>query len=87
MLELPDPDAYFNDIPANFGPVLFDVMNAMYDKVGPMQFLIGLSMRHGHDFTNIVELGQDAVKALGDRLDSMLLGNVRGYSYSFRFVS
>ncbi|KAJ3537275.1 hypothetical protein NMY22_g5656 [Coprinellus aureogranulatus] len=29
MLELPDPDAYFNDIPANFGPVLFDVMNAM----------------------------------------------------------
>ncbi|TEB31649.1 hypothetical protein FA13DRAFT_1732511 [Coprinellus micaceus] len=75
MLELPDPDAYFNDIPANFGPVLFDVMNAMYDKVGPMQFMIGLSMRNGHDFTNIVELGQDAVAALGDRLDSMLLGN------------
>ncbi|KAJ2933149.1 hypothetical protein H1R20_g3964, partial [Candolleomyces eurysporus] len=75
MLEHIDPDAYFNDIPVHFGPVIFDVLNAMYEKVGPMQFMIGLSMRDGHDFTNIVELAQDATSMLGSRLDVMLLGN------------
>lgn len=54
MLELPDPDAYFNDIPAHFGPVLFDVLNAMANKVGDMQYLIGLSMRDGGNLTNVV---------------------------------
>ena len=76
VLEHIDPEAYFNDIPVHFGPVLFDVLNAMYEKVGPMQFMIGLSMRNGHDFTNIVELAQDATSMLGSRLDVMLLGNV-----------
>lgn len=45
MLELPDPDAYFNAIPAHFGSVLFDVLNAMADKVGDMQYLIGVELQ------------------------------------------
>ncbi|KAJ8523132.1 hypothetical protein ONZ45_g401 [Pleurotus djamor] len=75
MLELTDPDAYFNDIPTDFGPVLFEVMNGMYDKVGSMQFMIGVSMRDPDNFPNGVELARDAEELLGDRLDAMLLGN------------
>ncbi|KAF5379811.1 hypothetical protein D9615_005831 [Tricholomella constricta] len=75
FLEHTDPDAYFNDIPVNFGPIMFDVMNAMYDIVGPMQFIIGLSMRHPHETANVVKLATDAEKAFGDRLDAFLLGN------------
>jgi hypothetical protein len=77
MLVLTDPDAYFNNIPVDFGPVLFDVMNAMSDVVGPMQFLIGLSMKHPDDLSNVITLATDATKMLGTRLDGMLLGNVR----------
>ncbi|KAK0486664.1 hypothetical protein EDD18DRAFT_1194698 [Armillaria luteobubalina] len=75
MLELTDPDAYFNDIPVNFGRVLFDIMNAMYDEVEPMQFIIGLSMRDPANDQNVLELAKDARELLGDRLDAMLLGN------------
>lgn len=77
MLVLTDPDAYFNDIPVDFGPVLFDVMNGMYDKVGPMEFIIGLSMRTPEDDLNTVQLATAAYAGLGDRLDGLLLGNVR----------
>lgn len=76
MLELTDPDAYFNDIPVTFGPVLFDVMNAMYDKVGQMQFMVGLSMRDPSKDQNVLDLATAAEKRLGSRLDSLLLGNV-----------
>jgi len=76
MLELVDPDAYFNDIPVNFGPLLFDVMNAMYDKVGAMQFMVGLSMRDPSKDQNVLDLATAAEKRLGSRLDSLLLGNV-----------
>ncbi|KAK0218579.1 putative glycoside hydrolase [Armillaria nabsnona] len=75
MLELTDPDAYFNDIPVNFSRVLFDIMNAMYDEVEPMQFIIGLSMRDPANDQNVMELAKDARVLLGDRLDAMLLGN------------
>ncbi|KAF9460213.1 hypothetical protein BDZ94DRAFT_1170135 [Collybia nuda] len=75
FIEHTDPEAYFNDIPVNFGPVMFDVMNSMYDTVGPMQFTIGLSMRTPHDFSNVVTLAKAAHEKLGDRLDAMLLGN------------
>ncbi|KII89635.1 glycoside hydrolase family 79 protein [Plicaturopsis crispa FD-325 SS-3] len=75
MIELTDPDAYFNDIPANFGPVFFDVLNAMYDRIGSMQFIIGLSMRDPSNDDNVVELAMAAVQKLGDRLDAMLIGN------------
>lgn len=71
-----DEDAYFNDIPVNFGPRFFDILNGMYDKVGPMQFTIGLSMRNGHDFSNVTKLGKAARDKLGSRLDSLFLGNV-----------
>lgn len=77
MLELVDPDAYFNDIPVHFGPVLFDVMNAMYDAVGSMQFMVGLSMRNPSDDQNVLDLAIAAENRLGARLDSLLLGNVR----------
>jgi hypothetical protein len=75
MLVLTDPEAYFNDIPVDFGPVLFDVMNAMADKVGEMQYMVGLSMRDPDNDENVVQLASDAVNKLGDRLDAMLLGN------------
>jgi hypothetical protein len=72
---LTDPNAYFNDVPTDFGPMLFDVMNAMYDKVGSMQFIIGLSMQDPDNWDNVVELAAAAQSYLGDRLDAMLLGN------------
>nr|AEM76790.1 putative glycoside hydrolase [Armillaria mellea] len=75
MLELTDPDAYFNDIPVDFSRVLFDIMNAMYDEVEPMQFIIGLSMRDPANDQNVLDLAKDARALLGDRLDAMLLGN------------
>ncbi|KAG5637926.1 hypothetical protein H0H81_002586 [Sphagnurus paluster] len=75
FLEYTDPDAYFNDIPVNFGPIMFDVMNAMYKTVGPMQFIIGLSMRTPQNTSNVVTLAAAAEKKLGDRLDAFLLGN------------
>ena len=76
VIEHVDEDAYFNDIPVNFGPRFFDILNGMYDKVGPMQFTIGLSMRNGHDFSNVTKLGKAARDKLGSRLDSLFLGNV-----------
>ncbi|KAJ8695302.1 hypothetical protein PTI98_007908 [Pleurotus ostreatus] len=75
MLELTDPEAYFNDIPTDFGPVLFEVMNGMYEKVGPMQFIVGVSMRDPDNFSNGVALAKDAEEILGSRLDALLLGN------------
>ncbi|KAF5359203.1 hypothetical protein D9756_002888 [Leucocoprinus leucothites] len=75
VLELTDPNAYFNDVPVNFGPALFDVMNGMSDKAGDMEFMIGLSMRNPEAWGNIVELALAAEGKLGDRLDAMLLGN------------
>ena len=86
MLELTDPDAYFNDIPVNFSRVLFDIMNAMYDEVEPMQFIIGLSMRDPANDQNVLDLAKDARALLGDRLDAMLLGNVRYIHFTTRFT-
>ncbi|KAG6810265.1 hypothetical protein H0H92_012642 [Tricholoma furcatifolium] len=70
-----DPDAYFNDIPVDFGPVLFDVINAMSDDVGEMQFVLGLTMRNPNDTSNLLLLAAAAEEQLGDRLDAFLLGN------------
>jgi hypothetical protein len=79
MLILTDPDAYFNSVPVNFGPVFFQVLNDMSDKVGSMQFIIGLSL-HDIDDDALVStrtLAAAAEDMLGDRLDALLLGNVR----------
>jgi len=76
VLKLTNPHAYFNDVPVDFGPALFDIMNGMYDKIGSMQFAIGLSMRTPNAWSKIVELALAAEAKLGDRLDVMLLGNV-----------
>lgn len=51
-------------------------MNGMYDKVGSMEFGIGLSMRTPDAWSKIVELALAAEAKLGDRLDVILLGNV-----------
>ena len=77
MIVFTDPDAYFNDVPVSFGPVMFDVLNSMADEVGEMEFLIGLSMRFPDDFANVVDLAAATTSKLGNRLSSMLLGNVR----------
>lgn len=72
-----DPNAYFNDVPVNFGPTLFDVFNAMADVVGEMEFMITLSMQDPQNDTDVIELAKAGRDMLGSRLDSMLLGNVR----------
>lgn len=77
MIVFTDPDAYFNDVPVSFGPVFFDVLNGMADAVGEMAFLVGLSMRFPDDFENVVDLAAASTSRLGDRLDSLMLGNVR----------
>ncbi|KAI5122396.1 hypothetical protein M0805_002947 [Coniferiporia weirii] len=75
MITLPDGDAYYNDVPCDFGDLFFDVLNAMADTVGEMQFIIGLSMRAPSSDDNVVELAAAARAKFGDRLDAMLLGN------------
>lgn len=75
VLEQVEDDPYFNDIPVNFGPIFFDILNGMADKVGAMQFLIGLSMRTPDNFTNVQTLALAARQHLGARLDALLLGN------------
>lgn len=42
IIEFTNPDANVNDQPVNYGPQLFDVMNAVSDKVGGTEFLIGV---------------------------------------------
>lgn len=76
MITLTDPNAYFNDIPVNFGPKFWDVLNAMANKVGEMQYIIGLSMEDPSAVSNVVEIAAAAEQQLGSRLDAMLLGNV-----------
>ena len=55
--------------------MLFDVLNAMSDTVGEMQFILGLSMRFPNQYDNIIELTAASREKLGSRLDSLLLGN------------
>jgi hypothetical protein len=76
MIEFVDPTAYFNDVPVNFGPMLFNVLNSMADDVGEMQFIIGLSMRDPSEDSNVILLANAAEQMMGYRLDAMLLGNV-----------
>ncbi|KAI0781762.1 hypothetical protein C8Q75DRAFT_812250 [Abortiporus biennis] len=75
MLEITDTNAYFNNIPVRFGPVLWDVMNAMAASVGDMQFVITLSMTDPDNYANDAQVAQAAMQKLGDSLDAMLLGN------------
>ncbi|KAI6119665.1 hypothetical protein EV401DRAFT_1861206 [Pisolithus croceorrhizus] len=75
MIIATDPNAYFNDVPVDFGPTFFDVLNSMADIVGEMDFIITLSMQDPSNDTNVIELARAADEMLGARLDSMLLGN------------
>ncbi|KAL4062188.1 glycoside hydrolase family 79 protein [Scleroderma yunnanense] len=75
MIILTDPNAYFNNVPVDFGPTFFDVLNAMADVVGEMEFMITLSMQDPQNDTDVIELAKAGRDMLGSRLDSMLLGN------------
>jgi hypothetical protein len=77
MITITNTNAYFNDVPVNFGPVFWEVLNSMSDRVGEMQFIIGLSMQDPSEDSNLIELAATAEQQLGNRLDAMLLGNVR----------
>lgn len=41
IVEFTNPNANSNDQPVNYGPALFDVMNAVNDKIGGTEYLIG----------------------------------------------
>lgn len=41
IVEFTDPNANSNDQPVNYGEQLFEVMNAMSDKVGGAEYLVG----------------------------------------------
>jgi len=77
MITITNTNAYFNDVPVNFGPVFWEVLNSMSDRVGEMQFIIGLSMQDPEEDSNLIEIATTAEQQLGNRLDAMLLGNVR----------
>lgn len=55
--------------------MLFDVLNAMADTVGEMEFILGLSMRAPFADDNVIELAAASREKLGNRLDALLLGN------------
>lgn len=55
--------------------MLFDVLNAMADTVGEMEYILGLSMRAPFADDNVIELTAAAREKLGGRLDALLLGN------------
>jgi len=74
IIEFTDPTANSNDQPVNYGEQLFQVMNAVSDKVGGAQYLVGLSLRNPNS-TDIPLLAGDAQHFLGDKLDALLLGN------------
>jgi len=77
MIVFTDPNASSNNIPVDFGPVFFEVLNAMANKVGEMQSLLASACKHPDNDSNVIDLAIDTVYVLGDRLDAMLLGNVR----------
>lgn len=75
LLQQAEEDPYFNDIPVNFGPAFFDLLNEMAKKAGKIQFFIGLSMRTSDNFTNVQALALAARQKFGKRLDALFLGN------------
>lgn len=76
MIVMTDPNAYFNDIPVDFGPVFWKVLNTVADKVGEMKFMVGLTMQDPAEDSNLIEIAAAAEQELGDRLDALVLGNV-----------
>ena len=83
MIRITNPDAYFNDVPVDFGPLLWEVMNSMSDRIGETQFIVGLSMQDPSNDNNLIEIAAAAEQQLGDRLDGILLGNVNPLSFVF----
>ena len=67
----------FNNFPTTTGPSLFDVMTAMDNLTGGIQYIVGLSMQIPGNFTNSYEFAEEAVSKLGGSLDGMAAGNVR----------
>ncbi|KAF9647203.1 hypothetical protein BDM02DRAFT_3117459 [Thelephora ganbajun] len=69
-----DPNANPNDQPVNYGPLVFKVMKAASNRLGGVEYLIGLSLRNPSD-PMIPQLAAAAQSILGDVLDAYLLGN------------
>jgi hypothetical protein len=64
-------------IVVTYGPVLFDILNAVAGVVGSMNFVLGLSMqRPPNASSEAYALAGAAKRALGNQLDALLLGNV-----------
>ncbi len=52
-------------------------MDTISDCLGGAEYIIGLSMQHPDNSTDVLQLASAAQSKLGDRLDAMALGNVR----------
>ncbi|KLO18056.1 glycoside hydrolase family 79 protein [Schizopora paradoxa] len=74
MLTFPSAALTPDDQPTTFGPVLFDVLKSVGDKIGGAQMLIGLSLIN-FQISPQPQLAHDAEEKLGSYLDGLLLGN------------
>lgn len=79
MIKILD-DSYYNNVPVTFGPLFFDVINGMSDKIGGMQIISGLSMQDPANDSNVITLAEASRQKLGSKLDALTLGNVRLYT-------
>ncbi|KAF9556949.1 hypothetical protein CPC08DRAFT_70930 [Agrocybe pediades] len=68
-------DTGFNTIRTNFSPKLVDILDGMMQKVGKMQFYLGLSTVYPDGFDDMAQFALYAKEKLGDSLDALLLGN------------
>jgi len=75
VLEITD-DSQYNTIRTRFGPLLLDILNGMSQKVGPMQFYLGISTQFPEEFDQMAQFALDAHNKLGDKVDAFMLGNV-----------
>lgn len=75
MIKITESSEGSNIVSCDFGPTIFDVMNAMADTVGEMQFILGLGLKTPMNDTSNVKLVKAARDKLGSRLDALLLGN------------
>ena len=55
IIEFTNPNANSNDQPVNYGPALFDVMNAVNDKAGGTEYLIGIHFRRDSELPHFTD--------------------------------
>jgi len=74
MITFPSAAVDPSDQPTKFGPLLFDVLKSVADKIGGAQFLLGLSLIN-FQVSSQPQLAHDAEQTLGNYIDGFLLGN------------